>query len=239
MVTFGDLMSLLLTFFVLLLSFSVMEEQKISQAIGSIQNALGVMPQNSSIFEFKQVADAEASQRSRTIEQLARRMRRKVQVLGMEKDIQVEYTKGGGLRINLPNEMLFDSARADLKPDALPILLEIAVLLNEVPEKAVEIRGHTDDRPIRDTTVFRDNQDLSYERARNVMLLLTNQAGLPREQAEVIALGDTQPIASNDTEEGRQANRRVEIEIRGDFSDDVMDKVKEGIDGMTPSSVPS
>ncbi len=233
MVTFGDLMSLLLTFFVLLLSFSVMEESKVSQAIVSIQGALGVMSKNSSVFEFKQVSDNRASQRSEAVNTLARRLRRRMQVLGKAGDVNIEFNKMGGLKISLPNEMLFASAQADLKTDSAPVLQAIATVLMDVPDKFVEVRGHTDNRPLRNSGRFRDNHDLSYERARNVMTFLTGPAGMNEDEFEVIALADTQPIASNDSEEGRNANRRVEIQIRGDFSDETLNSVHENIDRIS------
>jgi len=228
MVTFGDLMSLLLTFFVLLLSFSVMDESKITQAINSIQGALGVLDKNTSIFEFKQVStnNKASSQRSEALKRLARRLRRRMQVLGKSSDVSIEFNKKGGIKISLPSGMLFDSAQADLKPDSLPVLQDIAAILADVPDKFVEVRGHTDDRPLRNSGRFRHNHDLSYERALNVMTFLTGPAGMRSEEFEVIALGDSQPVASNDTEAGREANRRVEIQIRGDFSDETLEKVR-------------
>ncbi len=237
MVTFGDLMSLLLTFFVLLLSFSVMEESKVSQAITSIQGALGVMSNNSSIFEFKQVSDSKASQRSEAVKRLARRLRRRMQVLGKASDVSIEFNKKGGLKISLPNEMLFDTAQADLKPISGPVLQDIAAILADVPDKFVEVRGHTDNRPLSDNGRFRDNHDLSYERAKNVMAYLTGPAGMRADEFEVIALGDSQPVASNDTEEGRNKNRRVEIQIRGDFSDETLEEVHENMN-LLPRPVP-
>src|SRR5690606_4418358 len=83
----------------------------------------------------------------------------------------------------------------------------------------VEVRGHTDNRPISGAG-YRDNFDLSYERAKNVMLYFTRQGGLPQDEFEVIACGESQPIATNETEEGRQANRRVELFVRGDFGEE-------------------
>lgn len=237
MVTFGDLMSLLLTFFVLLLSFSVMEESKVSLAIASIQGALGVMDTSTSIFEFQQVSEDRASPRSEVIERLARRLRRRMQVLGKDDNVSIEFNKKGGLKINLPSEMLFDSTKADLKPESTPVLGDIAAILSVVPDKFVEVRGHTDNRPLRNSGRFRDNHDLSYERARNVMGYLTGPAGMRADEFEVIALGDSQPIASNDTEVGREANRRVEIQIRGDFSDETLEKVQEGMDLLAQPSV--
>ena len=235
MVTFGDLMSLLLTFFVLLLSFSVMEESKVSQAIASIQGALGVMNKNASVFEFKQVSDNKASQRSEEINRLARRLRRRMQVLGKEHDVSIEFNKKGGLKISLPSEMLFDSAKAELKQNSAPVLENIAAILADVPDKFVEVRGHTDNRPLSNSGRFRDNHDLSYERARNVMTFLTESAGMNSDEFEVIALAESQPIASNDTEEGRVANRRVEIQIRGDFSDETLESVQDDMNQFVRS----
>ncbi|GMV99634.1 MAG: membrane protein [Candidatus Hydrogenedentota bacterium] len=222
MVTYGDLMGLLLTFFILLLSFSVMDTKKISQALEYFKTgSFGVLPMSNSLIGPSNSGSRRDEGVPSTIEKAARQIKRRMQIMGREKEIGVEYDpKEGGLKISLPSHILFDVGRAELLPDASGFMGELAAIIAEVPQKFVEIRGHTDDQPIRSASNFRDNYDLSYERAKNVMLNLVQQSGVPQEEFEVVACGPSQPMADNATEEGRSANRRVELFIRGDFADE-------------------
>ncbi|MCP4639231.1 MAG: flagellar motor protein MotB [bacterium] len=217
MVTYGDLMTLLLTFFVLLLSFSTISEESFDKAIRSVKRSLSVLPRKDSVSQIMSFKSGEARM-PRRAERIARELRRMLQVLGQEEDVEIEYDKEGGLKINLPNRVLFDSAKADVKPEAYPILERLGEMLTDVPNKFIEVRGHTDNRPLVSTSAYvKDNIDLSYHRAKNVAAILNTRGGLPREEFEVVGCGEWQPVATNETDEGRGANRRVELQIRGGF----------------------
>jgi len=97
----------------------------------------------------------------------------------------------------------------------------------------VEVRGHADNVPPGPQSPYTDNYDLSYHRAKNVMLQLAGPGGVQQKECEVIACGESQPIADNATEEGRQANRRVEMHIRGKMTADI----KKSIDDRFGPSV--
>lgn len=211
-VTFSDLMSLLLTFFVLLLSFSTIQEEDFNEAMMSLQGALGVLPQFSSV-----VSPMQRSQRRTTTEseRAARQLRRMLQVKGLERQVKIEYDAKGGLKISLPNSILFGVGSAVLSADAYPLLEDVAEVLGEMPQTFIEVRGHTDSSPLTTTTQFRDNYDLSYYRSHAVAERLRSGGGIPEEQFEIVACGPSQPIAPNDTEEGRVTNRRVELYVRG------------------------
>ena len=226
--TYGDMMSLLLCFFVLLLSFSTISEKKYSQAVQSLKGALGVLPRNLAVVPVN-LNQPPGQPRRRRSEELARRLRRKLQVANRAKDVKVELDEEGGLKINLPSRLLFDSARAELKVDALPLLDDISELLVELPNASIEVRGHTDNRPLRSAAVFDDNFHLSHARARAVMRYLDERRNVPEEQFRLIACGPLEPVATNDTEEGRQANRRVELYVRGDFPDDALEEMRQRI----------
>jgi chemotaxis protein MotB len=233
MVTYGDLMGLLLTFFILLISFSTLDQKKISQAIISVQDAFGV--QNMTVAQIlKNMAQAQ-NRTPRSIERAAREFRSRLQMLGLEENIEIKYDGEGGLEINLPNRVLFDLGRAELKPEAYEVLNGLASSLGEIPGKRIEIRGHTDNLPLSDTSRFADNYDLSYHRAKNVMLQMTEPGGIPQAETEVIACGPSQPVGDNDTEEGRQLNRRVQVRIRGDFSDETEGQIQAIVDGSAPA----
>ncbi|MFM1918543.1 MAG: hypothetical protein RLZZ303_177 [Candidatus Hydrogenedentota bacterium] len=211
-VTFSDLMSLLLTFFVLLLSFSTIQEEEFNEAMMSLQGALGILPQFSSV-----VSPMQRNQRRQQdeSERAARQLKRMLQVKGLERQVKIEYDAKGGIKISLPNAILFPPGSAVLSADAYALLDDVAEVLAQMPETFIEVRGHTDATPLTATTQFRDNYDLSYFRSHAVAERLRSGGGIPEEQFEIIACGPSQPIASNDTEEGRVTNRRVELYVRG------------------------
>lgn len=241
MVTYGDLMSLLLTFFVLLLSFStITEEEAFKEAIKSFKGSLGFMPKELTMVQINPLPK-KITRQNKTVEELARKLRRRLQVLGQEEKIKVEYDAEGGLKINLPSQILFDSSRADLKAEAYPVLNGLAELLGELPDAFFEVRGHTDNRPMRGTGRFRDNHDLSYSRADRVARYLVSYrpsqgAQIPLERFEVIASGSGRPASPNNTEEGRMANRRVEIHVKGLLTDATIEKIETRMEGLTNPS---
>jgi chemotaxis protein MotB len=234
MVTYGDLMGLLLTFFILLISFSTLDQKKISQAIISVQGAFGVMPQNMTAAAIRQNMARAKARTPRSIERAAREFSTRLQMLGLEDSIEIKYDGTGGLEINLPNQVLFELGSAALKAEAYEVLNGLASSLSEIPGKRIEIRGHTDNLPLRETSQYADNYDLSYHRAKNVMTQMTGPAGILQEETEVIACGPSQPVGDNATEAGRHLNRRVQIRVRGDFSDDSQDQIQAIVDGTVP-----
>lgn len=235
-VTFADMMGLILCFFILIVSFSSIEQNKITAAVKSVQGALGVMPQNQTSQQIKQNTINMPQRVPRSIERVAREFRTRLQVLGVEDGVSIKYSGDGGLEINLPNQVLFDFGRADLKPQAYEILNQLASSLSTIPGIFVEIRGHTDNVPVGGNSPFSDNYDLSYQRAKNVMQQMTAQGGLQQSATEVIACGPSQPVGNNDTEEGRAANRRVQLQVRGDFSDEATAQVQSAIESTTPAT---
>ncbi len=228
-VTFSDLMSLLLTFFVLLLSFSTISEEDFNDAMASLQGAFfGVLPLNTGVISMHQ---RQPRRTKDEVSQTARRLRRRLQVLGLERQVKIEYDAVGGMKISLPGGILFQPGSATLHPDAGSALQSIAEVLGEVPETFVEVRGHTDDAPLTSTPRFRDNHELSYFRADAVARQLINFGGIPMRQFEIVSCGPSQPVATNNTEEGRIANRRVDIYVRGLVNKSKMESLQEDLDG--------
>ncbi|UQA60729.1 OmpA family protein [Polyangium aurulentum] len=117
--------------------------------------------------------------------------------------------------ISLPGDVLFDSGRETLKKDGQAILVKVAGIIKNDPSllgRDYQVAGHTDNKPLAGG-VFRDNWGLSLMRAREVLLFLVNEKGgqMPLARWSAAGFGDTDPIASNDTDEGRQKNRRCDI----------------------------
>lgn len=118
-----------------------------------------------------------------------------------------------GLVITVVSEVLFDSGKAKLKPESLPTLDKVAkILVENVPENNINIEGYTDNEPIKHSK-WRSNWELSAQRALSVLEYLESK-GVDAERLSASGYGQYQPVASNDTREGKQLNRRVEIVIR-------------------------
>ena len=121
---------------------------------------------------------------------------------------QIEVINTGNeLIVRMPNAILFDTESAALKPQLRSDLLVLANSLNKYPNSVVTVTGHTDSRG---TAAF--NQDLSERRANSVANALFN-GGVSFNRVRTVGAGENQPIATNQTEAGRQLNRRVDITI--------------------------
>jgi chemotaxis protein MotB len=227
MATFADLMSLLLTFFVLLLSFSTISDDKFNQALMSLQGGFRPFPMSAG---FITLIPKPPKHQKDEAAQTARRIRRRLQVRGLEQKVKIEYDALGGIKINLPSSLLFDQTEATLKPGALPVIQDIAEILGELPQSFFEVQGHTDARPLSNTLRFRDNYDLSYQRAHSVTEQLVIAGGSDVDQFEIHAIGSGQPVATNATPEGRSANRRVEIYVRGLLDKNKLNRLLQGLD---------
>jgi chemotaxis protein MotB len=217
MTTFGDLMSLLLCFFVLLLSFSQMDNQKYKQVAGSMEKAFGIQrKQNvseSPRYGLKMIAkdfDQEA---------IATRLKR---YIGKEleeefgdlytknqDDIEIEAGKDK-LTIRMIGESTFDSGKADIKPEVKPMILRIGQILAREVKGDIIIAGHTDNVPVKGGP-FKTNLKLSIARAATVADFLLNQTAIDPKRVSTMGFGKYRPIADNRTAAGRRKNRRVEI----------------------------
>ncbi len=129
-----------------------------------------------------------------------------------DKQVRLEMMEKG-LVITFVADVLFDSGKAKVRPEAYPILDKVVVVLKEnVPELNIGIEGHTDNEAIR-FSGWKSNWELSSARALSVLHYLVDEKGIVPERVSAAGYGEYQPVASNDTKEGRQLNRRVEIVI--------------------------
>jgi chemotaxis protein MotB len=210
MITYGDIMTLLLTFFVLLLSYSTVQEDRFRRALSSFQEALGMLPEERSLIEF------EAIPLIREIpaippREIIRRVRNAVYAAGLKGRVKVLRDKDG-VRITIMSPILFDSGKADLRGEALSVLDEIIMILKESPN-AVVVEGHTDNLPIK-TERFPSNWELSTARAISVSRYLFETGGFDPARFVVAGYGQYHPVAPNDSARGRRENRRVELLLK-------------------------
>ena len=237
MATFGDLMSLLLTFFVLLLSFSSSETVKFNHAMGSLRGSLGVFqsePEMSQPISITMPLVRGSVRQSNNIRKAAGVLEKSLSDEGLEGDVLLEGT-ASGLVIRIQAPVVYDLGTAEFKPEIVPIMYLIGNLIAQLPNEVV-VQGHTDDRPIR--TAFPSNWELSLQRSINAVRFFIADCGVHPRRLGAEGFGEHRPIASNATEEGRRRNRRIEIHIihRG-VVDENLEEVadlfkKSGLDGQ-------
>ena len=210
--TYGDMMSLLLTFFVLIVSFSSMQEVKFEQAAQSLKEAFGVLAKPEAVIELNQPLVPRHEFRETDLQFLyeVRSIEKAVLEQGREQDVQVEIRDDGVLfRMTAP--FLFGSGNADLRPESAPLLDRLARMFRKFPAE-VRVEGHTDDVPIASAR-FPSNWELSAARAVSVARYFQG-AGLPPGRLAAVGYGEHRPVAENATAEGRSRNRRVEILLK-------------------------
>jgi chemotaxis protein MotB len=230
-VTFADLMSLLLCFFVLLLSFSEMDRQKYREVAGSMANAFGVQrkekvyesPKGTKIiaraFDRDKLATRDKEEigkereKKEKKEETAKKMEAEIESKARELKDMIEIEPGKHeMVIRLMGESAFDSGEARVRLEMRPLLKKIASILKGTSGEIV-IAGHTDNIPVSGGK-FRSNLQLSIERAARVTELLLAQEPIAPERISAVGFGKFRPLESNDTAAGRKRNRRVEIIIK-------------------------
>jgi chemotaxis protein MotB len=126
--------------------------------------------------------------------------------------VQVERLRDS-LRVDLVDQVLFDSGEAELKPAGAEVLRRVGTILKSARDREILVQGHTDDDAIRGRLAerFPTNWELSSARAVNVVRFLQEELAVAPERLSALALSQYQPRADNSSEEGRSQNRRIEI----------------------------
>ncbi len=211
MLTYGDMVTLLLTFFVLLLSFATFDLGKFNEVANSLTGALGILKGETSIVKNRSLQVTEVDrQRKLDILDVIRQLNRLAYEKGFQNDISSEITATGML-IRMGNRVLFDVGKAELKPEAYPILDLVGETIKK-RAKEVLVSGHTDNTPIH-TPDFPSNWELSVARALTVVKYLINHAHVPPEILAATGYGEYRPLVPNTNSANRQRNRRVEFLI--------------------------
>lgn len=211
MATFADMVTLLLAFFVMLLSFSSIQESKFNDAVHSLKGAFGVLVTPPSVVEQPEVVVPNAD--TNEWQQMLYELQRARMVLAEENlsdEVRLSMQKNG-ISIQISTPFLFEPAKAGLRPASLPLLERLAEALGRLGSE-IRVEGHTDNVPI-SSDEFPSNWELSTARALSVVKYLQEQ-GIAPSRLAAVGFGEFRPIATNGTEEGRRANRRVEILVR-------------------------
>lgn len=236
-VTFGDMMSLLLTFFILMFSMSelkvdrfLLASESLREAMGStssvtVTNPLGLMPDpvdpdlelvNPGMTEGATTnpVDGEGGEdyldvfAEAYMAMIEERLRALVEAAGLGDESVEIVQEEDGVYLRIRDAALFGSASATLKDESRPLIESLSAVTRELEVPTV-VSGHADSRPIM-TTLFPSNWELSAARAAGVARVLVD-AGQDPSTIRVQSFGEHQPIGDNETEDGRARNRRVEL----------------------------
>lgn len=196
LLSYADLVTLLLAFFVVMYSVSAVNEAKLSELASTLSESFD--PSKSVESQTPNLATPET-----TVAELS-------SLLGV--DINIVRTSGdNAIRISMPGELLFSSGTAELSDLGILQLQKLMPTLERVTDQIV-VEGHTDNQPIA-TAQFPSNWELSAQRAARVARQLEVWGVTAKLKAT--GLSDTQPVTSNDTVEGRGLNRRVVFYVNG------------------------
>jgi len=234
MTTFGDMMTLLLTFFVLIVSMSSVEVEKFRAAMASFQGSLGIISNRMSMHQIEaiietpttmdklsleeigeEVLEQETRRMDQALKEEMEKMQEMLDQMGLNDMVDLEPVKSGIL-IRIKDEMLFDVGKADLKTIILPILDGIG-RMSEVERNDIIVEGHTDNSPI-NTAYYPSNWELSAARSARIIRYFIDNFDVAPERFELKGYSEYRPIADNKTAEGKAKNRRIEILIKRELS---------------------
>lgn len=221
MLTYGDLVTLLMCFFVLLFAMSSTDAQKFEALMVSFQGSAGILSGGTSMSEstmqFDGMPEKNTSVSSNVQLDSMQKLKEEIQQqlnknnLGSSVDLNIEAR---GLVIRFPDNVLFDSGSAVIKTDALPSLKAIGGILNEkdYAQSYIRVEGHTDNVPIK-TSQYPSNWELSTARSTNVIKYMINNSQVSPDRLSASGYGEYKPIANNGDAAGRSKNRRVDIVV--------------------------
>ena len=171
----------------------------------------------------KQVAEL-SEQQQKEAQHFAELEKRLEQELN-ESRVEISQLKNRMLVISLTSEVLFSSGSAQIKPAGKEVLSVIAATLNEYPDRAISIEGHTDNVPIGAGSFYKSNWELASARALAALDYLREGNLVAPGRLKVVGHGEYSPIADNSTAEGRQLNRRIEIRLRPPGEDEIKEEI--------------
>lgn len=218
LLTYADLITLLLAYFIVMFAISQTDLEKFEKLSASLRRAFNNVDL-ASVLESaggggEGFLDGLPAQ-NRDFVRISADLARLAQEKGLEGEISVN-SRREGVVISISTSVLFDSGSAEIRPESEETLNTIANLLRGMPNE-VRIAGHTDN--ISPYPKWPSNWELSAARAIQVVKYLANQGGLESRRLSAIGYGEQRPLFPNDTPEHRQKNRRVEILIVYDTSE--------------------
>lgn len=232
LLTYSDLVTLLLTFFVMLFSMASIDQQKFREVAHSMRSSFlnisagdKLLPNSGeNIIQIPETIDTSGilsgesdleDEEGTHIEDVKLQNVKVMVEEAIEKHNLSEYVniieEEQSLILRLDSVILFDLGKADIKESGKEILKELGGMFKEL-DNEITIEGHTDNLPI-NTMLFPSNWELSTKRATNVVTFLIDNCGLDPEKLTASGRGEFKPIMPNDSPENRQKNRRIDIVV--------------------------
>ncbi|MFB5674667.1 flagellar motor protein MotB [Paenibacillus terreus] len=238
LITYADLITLLLIFFVMMFAMSRLDTAKYDDVTHALQNTFrsgdSILEMGSGLTGKTDVNTTrnpssdttnKGAEGTDTLSQRELAFRKQEQELQNLMGVIQKYVEDNnlqnqifvadeprGISITLSDRFLFDSGHAALKPGSAPTLAKLASLFRNL-DTPVSIEGHTDNTPVGSGSTYRDNWDLSGARALSVLRFFIEREQLDPTHFQYAGYADTRPVGDNSTATGRQKNRRVEITV--------------------------
>lgn len=219
LIPYADLLTLLLALFLVLYAMSSVDQdkfQELKQTLNAMfSGGVGVLVSDQGMTEagdnpFTENPPPSYLEEDRTLREYQQKMQSFLEQEGMS-NLVTSRVNELGLLITVQDLAFFDSGKANLRPESLKLLQFLGILLEDI-DNGVQIGGYTDSLPIH-TVQYPSNWHLSTDRALNVLQIFIDNPNLDPQRFSVVGYGEYHPVASNDTAEGRQKNRRVEIVV--------------------------
>ncbi|MBS5951455.1 MAG: flagellar motor protein MotB [Clostridium sp.] len=226
LLTYSDLITLLMVFFVVLYSASNINQKKYEKLASSMNFTFtggtgigdsgegGANEGSSDEGELKPLVQSEEEK----LQGIEGQVDEMIKQMGLEGSVSTSIEERG-LVISFNDSIFFESAKADIMEDMKLKLVSLSTVLNKI-DNYIRIEGHTDNVPIRNE-YFSSNWQLSSTRASNVVEYLINNGGISPDRLSAVGYGEYRPVADNSTDQGRSKNRRVDILILNNKYDNI------------------
>lgn len=219
LITYADLITLLMIFFILMYTISNVNSKKFAQLSASLSDAL--VGNNSGFFigeapgpvqvEGKIQTPGSNAAEKKAMEEAAKKIEGMLKEKGLSSSKVGVWPEERGLVVSLKETLLFARGSADINPEARDVIKKIGEVLVQL-KNPVRVEGHTCDLPIH-TAKFPSNWELSTARATNVVKLLISEVKFQPNRLSATGYAETRPLQPNNTEANRQKNRRVDIVV--------------------------
>jgi chemotaxis protein MotB len=182
--------------------------QELNREVNDLRQELNLKV--AEISKARKEKEAEIARVQATRDSLVAEMTREIQ------DNQIQITQlADKLKVSIVDKILFPSGEAKITGEGLKVLQRVGDILKNTKDNVIRVEGHTDNVPISGALKYKfpSNWELSTARATNVVRFLEDKVGIDPAKLEAVGLGENQPVASNETAQGRAQNRRIEIAL--------------------------
>lgn len=214
LLTYADLITLLLAFFIMMYTFSKQDSQRYEEVSGYLKAIFSGEAGSKQKGALTESQNIELLTGKALIEALREKISSELEAIAGENDLKNSisiFTDERGVVIRIMDRAFFDEGKADLKQGARNALDKISYVIRGI-KNHIRIEGHTDNTPI-STGEFKSNWELSVRRATEVVRYLIEKGPIPPDRISAAGYAEFRPLVNNDTPGNKALNRRVEIII--------------------------